>query len=157
MRIFAVIVGLLLVAGCDGPGVTSNNGRGTSSVRPSLESAAASGATSIHFAADAAFAWDRVYVFGSYTSRQDVEKSLGFPWPDYEKSAVQVQDGNALVVFVRGGRVVDWFDSPPGIELCWIADAKGYAREQATFRIERVDGRVDLKPLAPTSAPAGQG
>ena len=117
----------------------------------------ASGAASFDFAADSTFAWDRVYVFGSYTSREQVEQSLGFAWPDFEKSAVQIQDGNTLVVFVRDGRVVDWFDSPPRIELGWIANAEGYAREHATFRIERANGRVALKPIAPTTAPARAG
>ena len=143
------ILGLFVIVGC-------NEGGGASSARASLESAVASGATSFDFATDSAFAWDRVYVFGSYTSRQDVEKSLGFSWPDFEKSEVWVQDGNTLVVFVREGRVVDWFDSPPGINLGWIANAEGYGRDQAAFRIERADGRAELKPIAPTTAPAAE-
>lgn len=150
MKQLTLIVGLLLVGGC-------NEGGGTSSTRPSLESAVASGATSFDFATDTKFAWDRVYVFGSYTSRQEVEQSLGFAWPDFERSAVEVQDGNTLVVFVRDGRVVDWFDSPPAVELGWIANADGYARKDATFRIERGDARAELKPIAPTTAPAEAG
>jgi hypothetical protein len=149
MRVVALIVGLVLLVGC-------NKSGGTSPARRSLESAAASGATSFDFAADKAFAWDRVYVFGSYTSRQNVEKSLGFAWPDFEKSAVQVQDGNTLVVFVRDRRVVDWFDSPPGIGFA-SANAEGYARGHAIFRIERDGGRVQLKPIAPTTVPTEAG
>jgi hypothetical protein len=128
--------------------------RSSSPGRAALEAAVASGATSFDFAAHTESAWDRVYVFGSYSSRQQVEQSLGFTWPGYDKSVVQAQDGNTLVVFVRDGRVVDWFDSPPGVNLGWVANAGGYSPEHATFRVERSDGRVELKPTAPATAAA---
>lgn len=138
------------LCGCDGSGQPQP--------RPPLEyleARVASDAATVDLNALTPLGWDRAYVFGSYTSREAVEQSLGFAWPDYERSAVDVQDGNALVVLVEDGEVVHWFDSPPGIGFGWIANADGYAPEEATFRIdrngERDGGRVELMPIAPTA------
>lgn len=112
MRLITIIFGLLLVGGCDGGG-----GSGAMSARTRLESAVASGATTFDFAADPAFTWDRMHVFGCYSSRESVEKALGFPWSDFSKSAIESSDSVVLVVFVQNGKVVGWYEQPRTIEL----------------------------------------
>jgi hypothetical protein len=115
----------------------------------------ASGAASFDFAADPAFAWDRMYVFGCYSSRASVEKALGFSWPDFSKTTIEYSDSVVLVVFVHHGKVVGWYEQPRSIELGYLANDKGYTRSEAVFDVDRSTGSIELKPLTPAPAPAG--
>mgnify|MGYP001609167012 CR=1 FL=1 len=141
MRLIATILALMFLAGCN-----SGGGQGRApSAQSRLESAVASGATSFDFAADPAFAWDRMYVFGCYSSRESVEKSLGFAWPDFSKTTIESSDSVVLVVFVHNGKVVGWYEQPRTIELGGLANDKGYSRSAARFQIDRATGRIELK------------
>jgi hypothetical protein len=147
-RCIAIIVSLLWLAGCDG-------GRGQApSAQSRLESAVASGAASFDFAADPAFAWDRMYVFGCYSSRASVEKALGFSWPDFGTTTIESADSVVLVVFVRNGKVVGWYEQPRSIELAYLANDKGYTPSEAVFDVDRSTGKVELKSRTPATAPA---
>lgn len=140
MRLITISLGLLFVGGCN---------RGGSDramlIRSHLASAAASGATTFDFAADPAFAWDRMYVFGCYSSREYVEKTLGVPWPDFGKTSIGSSDLVLLVIFVENGKVVGWYEQPRTIELGGLATEEGFARSEAEFEIDRAAGRVALR------------
>lgn len=56
-----------------------------------------------------------------------------------------------LVVFVRGAEVAHWFEHPRREELGELADAKGYAREQARFTVHRVGVEQRLALARPKS------
>ena len=145
----AVIIALLTLAGCD-----SGRGQAPSS-QSRLETAVASGATSFDFAADPAFVWDRMYVFGCYSSRASVEKALGFSWPDFSKTTIESSDSVVLVAFVQNGKVVAWYEQPRAIELGYLANDKGYTRSEAVFDIDRSTGRIELKSRTPATMAAG--
>jgi hypothetical protein len=125
----------------------------------------ASGAASFDFAsADPAFQWDRVHVFAPYSDKQSVEKELGFRWSGFSRTTIEVLDGVALVVFVRNGKVVHWYEHPRGKgDLAYLDNNKGYARSESKFRIEgrkQSDGSVwvELKPhTTTTTSPATAG
>lgn len=85
-----------------------------------------------------------MYVFGCYSSRAEVEKS-GFAWADFDRTTVASSDGVVLVVFVRNGKVVGWYEQPRKIELGHLANKKGYARSEAVFKVDRRGGRVELQ------------
>jgi hypothetical protein len=59
-----------------------------------------------------------------------------------------------LVVFVKNGKVVGWYEQPLSIELGYLANEKGYNRSEAVFDVDRSSGRVELKPRVPSTAPA---
>ena len=103
-----------------------------------------SDAESFDFAAETPFAWDRMYVFGCYSSRVKVEQDLGFSWPDYHETSIGYSDSVNLVVFTRENRVVAWFEQPRAIELGDLDNGRGYSRSEAHFRIRREDGRTSL-------------
>jgi len=101
--------------------------------------------TVIDFAEVAPFPWDRLYIFGPYTSPEHVQKSLGFSWPEYWRTSIQDSKRANLVVFVRERQVVHWFEHPrKDGELGYLDDPKGYARGEAHFRVQRegTDGLV---------------
>lgn len=143
------IVGLLLLLGCNEGGASSSASDGGSSVRRRLESAVASGATTFDFAADATLAWDRMFVFDCYSSQSSVENALGFKWPEYRRTSIELSDSVVLVVFVQNGKVTCWYEQPRSIELGSLANKSGYLRSQARFEIARDNGRVGLQANAP--------
>jgi hypothetical protein len=108
-------------------------------VQERLESRVAAGAASFDFAASTPFEWERMYVFGPYTPRETVEKALGFAWPDFRHTSIRSSKGDCLVVFVKDGRVVYWYEQPRTIELGWLANEKGYDRAEAVFIVDRTD------------------
>lgn len=92
----------------------------------------------IDFAEVAPFPWDRLYIFGPYSSLEHVENCLDFPWPEYRRTSIEYSDSINLVVFVRQKKAVHWFEYPRGRgELGYLADCSGYAREEARFRVQR--------------------
>jgi hypothetical protein len=149
MRVIAVILELLLVAGCSDGG-----GNGAPSTQSRLESAVASGATSFDFAADPAFAWDRMYVFGCYSNRALVEKALRFSWPDFTKTTIESSDSVVLLVFVQNAKVVGWYEQSRNIELGYLANEEGYTRSQGVFDVDRSMGRSELRSRTQATAPA---
>lgn len=52
------------------------------------------------------FEWDRVHVFGGYTSTQRMEASLGLRWRAGGIFGVGLMEGSNFLVFVRDGQVV---------------------------------------------------
>jgi hypothetical protein len=106
--------------------------------------------TVVDFAEIAPFPWDRVYVFGPYTPQGAIDASLGFHWEGAGSSAINGHKGQNLVVFVRAGEVVYWFDHPRNEELTELADPHGYARNDARFIVRkdvRDATRLELVPM----------
>jgi hypothetical protein len=54
--------------------------------------------------------WERLCIFGPYTTNDLVEADLGFKWNADAESAVSVSDGINLIVFTRGKKVVAFVD-----------------------------------------------
>lgn len=101
--------------------------------------------TTVDFAEVAPFAWDRLYVFGPYTPHQRIHDSLGFRWPGIRATTIEYSEGVNLVVFVRSGEVVYWFEHPRNQgELLELARPQGYSREEARFQVCFVDGEQRL-------------
>ena len=123
-------------------------------VRDRLESRMAAGAESFDFAAEAPFAWDRMFVFGPYTTQWQVEKALGFPWPDYRHTSINDSKARCLVIFVANHKVVYWYEQPRTVALGWLANYEGYDRANATFVVDRTNSRPALRPPLTATAPA---
>jgi len=93
----------------------------------------------LDFSALAPFAWSRMYVFGSYASRESAERALGFEWK--YQWPLGMQDGEALAVFVDSTRVLAAFVTMRDpVDLVPIARQEGYPRDSARFRVSRHSG-----------------
>ena len=117
------------------------------SVGSRLASKVASEESSFDFSEETLFPWDRMFVFDCYTIRTTVDKTLGFEWSGYNDTSIESSDSVLLVVFVKDGKVVYWYEQPRAIELGWIVKVDGYPKTDAKFQIVRTaDGRAELKP-----------
>src|SRR5437016_4206308 len=80
-----------------------------------LEQAVKSGEPTIDLRSLTDFQWDRLYRFPPYSSRETIEQSLGFAWPEAEQSQVAAIPSNlVLLVFTKQQSVVQWLDFPEG-------------------------------------------
>jgi hypothetical protein len=82
--------------------------------------------------------WDRVFVFPPYTSHGMIRQSLGCRWPDVESTSIDMSDGVNLLVFVRDGEVVGWFEHLRcrGDFAEEAVRTAGYARGEASFLVK---------------------
>ena len=86
------------------------------------------------------FQWDQMHVFASGATREEIEKSLGTDFPDY-------QEFTRRLVFLKGGKIVRREDEPTDIERPvngQVTFAESYADphwsytpETAVFRAEK--------------------
>lgn len=102
MRGAVVIVALFLATGCDSRLVPAV------SVSDALEDAIehASDGTRIDLAGLADFEWDDFVVLGPYTTREGVDRALGFAWPGFDAWGLELSDSFSLLVFLQGESVV---------------------------------------------------
>lgn len=91
------------------------------------------------------FDWQRVYVFAPYSTRVTVEARLGFAWPEYKDTSVEMSDSVCLVVFVSDGAVVGWYEQSRDIDLSDLDSAEGYSRDEAVFGVTREADRLVLR------------
>ena len=129
------IVCLCLCLLCGAAGVYWWSGMPAGSVSRTLSDKVHRGpGTVIDFAEVAPFAWDRVFIFHPYTPSREIDACLGFHWGGAGRSSIEFSDGINLVVFVRNGAVVCWFDHPRNEgDIMDLADPQGYARAEAKF------------------------
>jgi hypothetical protein len=106
------------------------------------------------FSRVATFDWDRLYVIDPYTNAATARKQLGFPWPAVEHTAAYGQDAFAVVVFVKGNRVVHWVDFPRASGDLLSLPKAAIPRARARFDVRSEAGRRVLH-LLDSRAPAG--
>lgn len=91
----------------------------------------------IDFTEVAPFPWDRLYIFGPYTTDEEIHRCLGFRWQGVWWTSIRESDGVNLVVFRRGEKVAHWFEYPRHRgELGDLTKPRGYARGEARFRVQ---------------------
>ncbi len=104
--------------------------------------------TVIDFVEAAPFSWDRLYIFGPYTSAECICNRLGFDWQGVSSTSIRESETVNLLVFVKGQEVVHWFEYPRSDgELEGLVNQKGYSRKEAKFQVHLgADNRLALIP-----------
>ena len=72
----------------------------------------ASGRSFVNLAEVLPTPWDKMCILGPYSDGKAVNMTLGFDWPDWPKSSVETNDGVALLLFLKGGKVLEWVEHP---------------------------------------------
>lgn len=100
-------------------------------------------------------AWDRLHIFGPYTSTEQIEKRLGFRWIDANTRRNTKSDTGNLLLFVKGRTIAMslLFPRENGDFTPYAVDAR-YTPPEALFTVAREGGRLSLRPAAPETAPA---
>ncbi|MDG2150581.1 MAG: hypothetical protein P8N09_13780 [Planctomycetota bacterium] len=78
--------------------------------------------------------WDFLYVFGPYTSPEEIDAALGFHWEDPRASRLDMHDDAAMLLFVHNGTVVEALvQSRRSPDMTSLGRAEPYSREEARF------------------------
>ena len=88
------------------------------------------------------FAWDAVYTFAPYTSKEEIEAAIGFRSPAIRET---YSEGMVQLVFVKGKRVaamVCGYLSDLGYDV--VFGGKITYAENAVFAVSRKEGVVQL-------------
>lgn len=87
--------------------------------------------------------WDRVYVFGPYTTDEKISYELGALWPG--KPSMESRDDVTLLVFRSGDKLAGIAEVPRGgIDLSPLAKPGGHARSESTFSIDKASRAARL-------------
>lgn len=80
--------------------------------------------------------WERVCIFGPYTSRERIDAALGLHW-DCTAAQIDSDDSNCLLVFLARGSVMGFAKVPRGeCDFFDLGDAgKCFSRDDAVFTI----------------------
>ena len=70
----------------------------------------ASGRSFVNLAEVLPAPWEKVCFLGPFSDRKAVEATLGFHWPGLAKSSIETDRDVALLLFVKGKTVVEFFD-----------------------------------------------
>lgn len=128
-RLFAALGFLILAASC-AAGPDQQLGRRISAAVEAGDSGM------INVSEVAAFPWDRLFVFPPYTPSAQIEKELGFRWP--ESARIEASDSFVLLVFVERGRVVRFIEQPRRTgDFSSCHRAGGFSRSEAMFRFTK--------------------
>src|SRR5215217_8088707 len=106
-RAAGLAVGVVLVlASCESPLAGAETSK---TIAKQFEQ---SGRTSVDLAEAVPGQWDRVCVIGPYNDNAAVRTTLGFDWDAQSQTSIYVNDGISLLLFVSGGRVVQYVEHP---------------------------------------------
>lgn len=96
----------------------------------------------VDFSSITTFSWDRLYIFGPYTSSEKIDSILGSFWIGSRFTSIKSSDRITLLVFTKNGRVVQYLEFPRGQGDFSPADnGKGYAIEESRFLVDE-SGRM---------------
>lgn len=86
------------------------------------------------------YGWDRMHVFGPYSTPQDIYAELGVDWSSSAIDAIQDNDGVTLVVFVEGDAVVGHvLHSRRHGDLAELDEAGPFTPDTAVFEVRVED------------------
>lgn len=78
------------------------------------------------------FDWQRLYIFAPYTTQKQIDRSLGFEWPDPE--GIELHDTFTLLAFVNDGEVVSYVAQPLGQgDFADLSEGSPWTPDSAVF------------------------
>jgi len=89
--------------------------------------------------------WDRLYVFGPYTPRTEIDRRIGFEWKG--TTAIENQDAVQLLLLVDGKRVTRAVDLPRGrADFSCLVSVP--VKRKDRLRVTRKPGKVPVVTAA---------
>lgn len=142
LRLAAAWAALACVAGC-----RVGEGR----IAREIRAQAAGGRAEIRVAELTPFAWDRLCLFGPYTTRKQAEACLGFPWPDFDETGLEAADTFSLMVFASSARVVHAEHVDRDVDFSNEILNRPFRRDEAIFGVVGVGERWKILARIPAA------
>lgn len=91
------------------------------------------------------FQWQKLYIFGPYTSNEEIAKTLGFEWSEVSSTNIDYDESINLLIFVADTKVVHSLELP---RSCGDFQRNvSYTPEEANFIIIKEEGNGHLPQL----------
>jgi hypothetical protein len=149
-----VTLALALLTGCQNQNPIASSSKPEKPIAAAMQSAfSASGRKSLDLAIAVPRPWERVCILGPYTDNTAAAKLLGFPWDVKAQSAVGMNDGIALLLFVQGQQVVSQVDYPRTAGDFANLTQRCFTRSQAKFQVK--PSPENWPTLVPVTVPVG--
>lgn len=96
------------------------------------------------------FGWDTVYIVPPYTGCSQVEDLLGFPWPECERTGIEMDEVRNLLVFLCDGAFVEYLKIPRRADFSDDTHMRPWRADEAVFQPHAMNGgRYELRPADP--------
>ena len=81
--------------------------------------------------------WDKVYIFGPYTTEEKIDNTLGFNWDSYSRSSIGHNEGISLLIFTKNKQIIKYIEHPRNQgDFSNLYRKEGYKRSEATFVLD---------------------
>ncbi|MGD9851396.1 MAG: hypothetical protein AB7T38_09020 [Nitrospirales bacterium] len=77
--------------------------------------------------------WEKVCIIGPYSDEKSVNMTVGFDWPELSQSTIETNNEIALLLFLKGRKVVEWFEHPRRDGDFTNLSRQCFSREKANF------------------------
>jgi hypothetical protein len=92
-----------------------------------------SGGTSVNLAQIVPGNWDELCVLGPYSDNRAARQALGFDWNAEAKTSIHDNEGIALLLFVRDGKILEYVEHPRADGDFANLSGKCFSRDDAAF------------------------
>ncbi len=155
-----ILAGLGIVLGLSLSACRSKENRFSAALKAASENALRSNPPRIDIGSVTDFKWDRLFIFGPYTSTNTINSALGYQWPEASRTGLEMSDTFNLLVFERNGQVVEYFKVPRFTDFDAVQSRNPFLFGAATFDVQRAakvsdSDRFILRP-ASTGIQKGQ-
>lgn len=145
----ALLLGALALAGCGRDAASAEDA--WPELETAVQRAAQSGEPVELVDAVGDRRWDRLYVFGPYTPRTEINRRLGFGWDG--TTAIENQDAVQLLLLVDGKRVTRAVDLPRGrADFSCLAGAPVKRKDELV--VDQAAGKVPVVRATRRPCPA---
>jgi hypothetical protein len=77
--------------------------------------------------------WEKVCILGPYMGNKEAKATLGFEFNVESKTQIQTNEGISLLLFVRGGEVVEYIEHPRRLGDFTNLTLRCFPKEKAIF------------------------
>lgn len=89
------------------------------------------------------FTWDKLFIFGPYTSPKKIDTILGRFWLGSRFTDIEGSDQIALLMFTKNGRVIQYLKFPRNQgDFSMSANETGYTFEESRFTVDGRGGMI---------------
>jgi hypothetical protein len=92
------------------------------------------------------FAWEKLYLFGPYSSKKEIAKITGIKRLGNLRSMIETNDGIVLFVFVDQNKIVQYMDYHRNPDFAESVRDSGYGPSEAIFVLDETGRAVPKSP-----------
>jgi hypothetical protein len=133
LPLIVIILGSLLPCACEG---ILNEVR-CRNIVPALEHAATC-RESFDLGRCTSFPWEKLFIFGPYTGRDTIERTLGFSWPMADRTRISMSESFSLLVFVHDDSVAAHVEIPRRWRFIVSPFDQPIAHADAVFQLQEL-------------------